>query len=330
MGHRDRRPKPKDVSMLRQRVITATILCVVVILPMFLAPSWAWGLLVAGGLWLAGREWQRLILPASALLSVTAATAPPTSPGPVAAATGPAIESSPRGSPTWLANGLLVVAIACLWWRESDPGRAQAGWQNALLVLDMLFWLLFAVPAVFRARPFPFGARTFAAVSLFCLWLGLYELRRIDPKLVLTVMMVVWIADIGAYFVGRAFGRRKLAPRVSPGKSWEGALGGLVVVLLVAFTALALIPADSTLAAVFPRWLVERAGIAATVLVLVAMVALSVIGDLHESLLKRARGVKDSGRIFPGHGGVLDRIDALIPTVPLALLVIQGMIGGPE
>jgi phosphatidate cytidylyltransferase len=147
---------------------------------------------------------------------------------------------------------------------------------------------------------------------------------------VLTVMMVVWIADIGAYFVGRAFGRRKLAPRVSPGKSWEGALGGLVVVLLVAFTALALIPADSTLAAVFPRWLVERAGLAATVLVLVAMVALSVIGDLHESLLKRARGVKDSGRIFPGHGGVLDRIDALIPTVPLALLVIQGMIGSPE
>jgi phosphatidate cytidylyltransferase len=304
--------------MLRQRVITAVILIAVVMLTLFLAPPWAWGALVAVGLWLAGREWQRLILPASTMLERSAAGNPT------------AQDVSPsRGGPTWLATGLLVVALACLWWRESEPDQGPPSWQQALIVLDMLLWLLIAVPAVFRARPFPFGARAFAAVSLFCLWIGLYELRRIDPLLVLTVMGVIWIADIGAYFVGRAIGRRKLAPRVSPGKSWEGAIGGLAVVLAVAFATVPMLPGDPALAAVFPRWLADRAGLVAMSLVLVSMVALSVIGDLHESLLKRASGVKDSGRMFPGHGGVLDRIDALVPTVPLALLVIQG-IGGSD
>ena len=305
--------------MLRQRVITASILLAVVLLTLYLAPTWAWGLLSIVALWFGGREWERLILPAGAALQ---AAAPGAAPAPAAAT---AQTPAGQGFP-WLATGLVVAALACLGWRESAGRAVGAGWESGLLVLDLLLWLLLAVPAVFRARPFPFGARTFAAVSLFCLWLGLYELRRIDPTLLLSAMAVIWAADVGAYFVGRAFGRRKLAPRVSPGKSWEGALGGLALVLLLSFATMVRLGDAASLQAVFPRWLAQHAGIGLTVMVLVAMVALSIIGDLHESLLKRARGVKDSGRLFPGHGGMLDRIDALVPTMPLALFVVQAVI----
>lgn len=335
--------------MLRQRVITATILVVVVLATLYLATSWAWGALSVAALWFAGREWERLILPARdalraargpALVSDGAAGAAGTagsSSAADAAGTGDA-GGTAAATPTdsgfpWMATGLVAMALVCLVWRESSGADAatpaaaswHAGWQSGLLVVDLLLWLLLAVPAVFRARPFPFGARSFAVVSLFCLWLGLYELRRIDPTLLLSTMAVIWVADVGAYFVGRAFGRRKLAPRVSPGKSWEGALGGLGLVLLLSVAAIAWLPATDSVAAVFPLWLADRAGLGLTVLVLVALVALSIIGDLHESLLKRARGVKDSGRLFPGHGGMLDRIDALVPTMPLALFVVQAV-----
>lgn len=326
--------------MLRQRVITATILLAVVLLTLYLAPTWAWGLLSIVALWFAGREWERLILPANDALraarpdaaTIIGSSAPP--PVQSSPSSAPTTGSTSTGSPAsisfpWLATGLVVVALACLVWRESAGYRAGPGWESGLLVLDLLLWLLLAVPAVFRARPFPFGARTFAAVSLFCLWLGLYELRRIDPTLLLSAMAVIWAADVGAYFVGRAFGRRKLAPRVSPGKSWEGAFGGLAVVLVLAFAVLAWVPDSGAMAALFPHWLADRAGIGVTVFVLVAMVALSIIGDLYESLLKRARGVKDSGRLFPGHGGMLDRIDALVPTMPLALFVVQAVLQRP-
>ena len=301
--------------MLRQRVITATILLVVVLATLYLAPSWAWGLLSAVALWFAGREWERLILPAADALR--AAGDDPVTPTATASPGG-------EGFP-WLATGLVAAALACLAWRESAGYDAGPGWESGLLVVDLLLWLLLAVPAVFRARPFPFGARSFAVVSLFCLWLGLYELRRLDPTLLLSTMAIIWVADVGAYFFGRAFGRHKLAPRVSPGKSWEGAIGGLALVLVLALAAVAWLPASAATAHVFPTWLAARAGLAITVLVLVALVALSIVGDLHESLLKRARGVKDSGRLFPGHGGMLDRIDALVPTMPLALFVVQAI-----
>ena len=128
-------------------------------------------------------------------------------------------------------------------------------------------------------------------------------------------MAIVWIADTAAYFTGRAFGRRKLAPEVSPGKTWEGVYGGLAA---VAIYALALVPlaagagfagANSPLAVIL--WIAAA----------LALAAISVVGDLCESLLKRQAGVKDSGRLFPGHGGVLDRIDALLAAMPPAALL---------
>ena len=124
--------------------------------------------------------------------------------------------------------------------------------------------------------------------------------------------MLVWVADSAAYFTGRAFGRRKLAPSISPGKTWEGALGAVVAVALVGLLL------NQWLARVGPMsldasWVFPE---------LMLIVALSIIGDLFESLLKRHAGVKDSGRTLPGHGGVLDRIDSLTSTLPFALLLL--------
>jgi phosphatidate cytidylyltransferase len=124
----------------------------------------------------------------------------------------------------------------------------------------------------------------------------------------------VWVADIAAYFAGRAFGRRKLAPAISPGKTWEGVYGALAAVVLY---ALALVPLAR--AAGYPREPTALA-IAAWIVLALALTALAVGGDLFESLLKRLAGVKDSGTLLPGHGGILDRIDALLAALPLAAL----------
>jgi phosphatidate cytidylyltransferase len=135
-------------------------------------------------------------------------------------------------------------------------------------------------------------------------------------------MVLVWIADIGAYFSGKAFGKRKLAPTISPGKSWEGAIGGGIAVLLVASISIVLAQAAAPwLQDTFAYKLQARFGWALTLLALLVLVAASVIGDLFESQLKRRAGMKDSSNLLPGHGGVLDRIDALIPVLPLAALI---------
>jgi phosphatidate cytidylyltransferase len=132
----------------------------------------------------------------------------------------------------------------------------------------------------------------------------------------LSVMAVVWVADIGAYFAGRAFGKRKLAPSISPGKSWEGAVGGWIAVLLLTALCVYFVPAANFPADVMKKW-----GWPGFVAVMTLLAAASVVGDLFESMLKRRAGVKDSSNLLPGHGGVLDRIDALIPVLPLAALL---------
>jgi phosphatidate cytidylyltransferase len=131
-------------------------------------------------------------------------------------------------------------------------------------------------------------------------------------------MAIVWVADIGAYFAGRAFGKRKLAPSISPGKTWEGVAGGLVAVLVLAALA-------AQLPETFQAQLLVRYGWFKWVLFLGLFVAASVVGDLFESMLKRRAEVKDSSGLLPGHGGVLDRIDALVPTMPLAYLLSAQM-----
>jgi phosphatidate cytidylyltransferase len=149
---------------------------------------------------------------------------------------------------------------------------------------------------------------------LLAAWVALVQLQARSPWLALAAMAIVWVADIAAYFSGRAFGRRKLAPAISPGKTWEGVQGALAA---VAVYAVALIPLAH--AAGYSRDVTLFAAIVWIALAL-ALALLAVGGDLFESLLKRLAGVKDSGTLLPGHGGVLDRIDALLAALPAAAL----------
>ena len=161
------------------------------------------------------------------------------------------------------------------------------------------------------------------AIAVVGCFAAIVELFRHSPVYLLSVMALVWIADIGAYFSGKAFGKRKLAPSISPGKSWEGAIGGAIAVLIIASATSLYAGNDmySPLADTFAVRLEFEHGWGVTLLALVLISAASVVGDLFESQLKRRAGFKDSSALLPGHGGVLDRIDALIPVLPLAALI---------
>ncbi|WP_300442113.1 phosphatidate cytidylyltransferase [Zoogloea sp.] len=180
--------------------------------------------------------------------------------------------------------------------------------------VSALFWILCA-PFWLRARWALSGNAASAIVGVVLLLppsLAMAHLRLLSPWLLLGVMAAVWVADIAAYFTGRAFGRRKLAPSISPGKSWEGAYGAVVGVVIYGFLCLS-----------FTGHGVTDAGTVAVIVgALVAFTAISIMGDLFESMLKRQAGVKDSGTLLPGHGGILDRIDSLTSTLPFAGLLV--------
>lgn len=193
----------------------------------------------------------------------------------------------------------------------------------AVLWLALLWWCI----CFLLVRSYPAGSEKWGSVparalmGLFVLvpaWVGLNYLRTggfqfgettNNLLLILYVLCVVWAADTGAYFAGRAFGKAKLAPRVSPGKSWAGVWGGLVAVGAFALVAS----------------LLASAGVGQSVLLIVASLAtglVSVLGDLLESMLKRYRGIKDSSQLLPGHGGIMDRIDSLTAAIPVFALII--------
>lgn len=182
-------------------------------------------------------------------------------------------------------------------------------------------WLLIALLVVRGAHR---GARLPHAVSaplafalLAAAWFGLMRLVDGGFAYLLSVLAIVWLADIAAYFAGRRWGRRKLAPAISPGKTWAGAVGAVAAVLIAAVLLARLAPDLPALS----TQLQHRLPLAAALAVLAALVALSIVGDLFESLLKRQVNAKDSGQLLPGHGGVLDRIDALIAVLPAAALL---------
>lgn len=191
-----------------------------------------------------------------------------------------------------------------------------------LFAICTLIWALrltpslaFGLPPVESARNRLLGA-VYSLTILGC-FVAIILFYQYSPLYLLSVMAIVWVADIGAYFAGRAFGKRKLAPSISPGKSWEGAIGGWLAVLAIS-AACVFTPA---LKGTFSTQLQAAWGWGVWFLVLSVLTAASVVGDLVESQLKRRVDMKDSSRLLPGHGGVLDRIDALIPVLPLALLV---------
>jgi phosphatidate cytidylyltransferase len=162
-------------------------------------------------------------------------------------------------------------------------------------------------------------------LALWLTWLAVVQAREIGIAFLLSVLVLVWGADIAAYFAGRAWGGRysrgKLAPAISPGKSWEGVWGGMAAVLALALVWLllerrGLLPPPSLYGHLW-----AHGGTVLLVLGVVALAAMSVVGDLVESLVKRSAGMKDSSHLLPGHGGVLDRVDALLPTLPLAMML---------
>jgi phosphatidate cytidylyltransferase len=161
-------------------------------------------------------------------------------------------------------------------------------------------------------------------LALVLAWLAMAQARVIGVNFLLSILVLVWAADVFAYFAGRALGgkftERKLAPEISPKKSWEGVWGGMAGVVLIAF---AWTFADNAAQADVPSLYSRLASLGWAILVLASLflAAMSVVGDLTESLVKRAAGMKDSSQLLPGHGGVLDRVDALLPTLPLAMML---------
>ncbi len=199
-------------------------------------------------------------------------------------------------------------------------GAAQTFW----FVISVLVWVLRFVPSLKTGLPKldSVGNTLLSltyAVSLVGCFAAIVALYAYSPLYLLSVLVIVWCADIFAYFSGKAFGKRKLAPSISPGKSWEGAIGGGIAVLVLA--TLAIVLANEQLADTFPIRVQASLGWAVTWFVLILIVAASIVGDLFESQLKRRAGMKDSSNLLPGHGGVLDRIDALVPVLPLAALI---------
>ena len=260
--------------MLRTRVITAIALLLVLLPALFyLSPS-LWIVAVVAVLMTASWEWARLArLPAKAVWPFVLLT----------------------GSAGWLMQ-------------ISAPAAVRAGYGIALL-----FWLI-AVPLMFLTARRPKG--WLAALAGWCVLLpfgaALVDLREMGPWRLLSVMALVWVADIAAYFAGRAFGVHKLAPAISPGKTWEGVAGA---VLGVALYLTVNVYFDNPLLSGESVWVLVA-------IVAVCLTMLSVLGDLFESAMKRSAGMKDSSQLLPGHGGILDRIDALTSTLPVTALLL--------
>ncbi|THF63463.1 phosphatidate cytidylyltransferase [Pseudothauera rhizosphaerae] len=265
--------------MLKTRVITAVLLLGALLGAVFYLPPLAWLALSALICGAGGWEWGGLTRLAGTPRIVFA-----------------------------VLLGLLCLVVGWVVGLGEAGGRAPFA-LGGLYLLGAVFWLV-AVPLWLRRKWQVQGMGAAVAVGAIVLLppaLVLAQLRQLGPWLLLAALAICWVADIAAYFAGRAFGRRKLAPAISPGKTWEGAWGALAGVLAYGFVAVWQLFA--------PAWSVG--GVVALALALAALTAVSIVGDLFESLLKRQAGMKDSGTLLPGHGGILDRIDSLTSTLPL-------------
>jgi len=218
-----------------------------------------------------------------------------------------------------------IAVTAALWLSYAAGFFAPQSMAYLVIVLALcgpgIAWMLWRGMGRWSSVPRPLRlALGWAVIALA--WLAVVHARAVSLNFLLSVLVLVWAADIAAYFGGRAWGVRKLAPQISPGKTWAGAISGAVAVLLI---ALAWGWADTRLSwdglsvysLLWQRW---GWGAAAC---LALLVALSITGDLVESLVKRVAGVKDSSGLLPGHGGVLDRVDALLPVLPMAVVLVS-------
>lgn len=282
--------------MLKQRVITAIVLLLVLLPALFhsspLVFSGVAAIMIAAAAW----EWARL--------------------------------NGFQGLTAYLSGLTCLTLCGVAWWSGmlKTPFPFPAVWSvfGALWVFAAAWLLKSGVSKWAKINP---TLRLFVGLgSLALAWLAVAQARVVGVNFLLSVFVLVWVADIFAYFAGRAFGGRvvkqKLAPSISPGKSWEGVWGGMAGVIVLSFCW---VWADKAYGISVPSLysqLLEKSWwvLLSAVLFLCAM---SVAGDLVESLVKRSAGAKDSSGLLPGHGGVLDRIDALLPTVPLAMMLYQ-------
>ena len=280
--------------MLKQRIFTALALLAVLLPALFAETPQAFlilsALLIAAGAW----EWARM----NGMANVKS-----------------------------VLSGVLCAGMCALaWW---------AGWTSQ--IETWLWWLAGATWVGLTAWMLLRGVQGWAlwrpdlrwalgVILLWLAWLAMAQARTASVQLLLSIFCVVWAADVFAYFFGRAIGgkiiHQKLAPIVSPGKSWEGAIGGLLGVFLIAFGWMHFEQIYQWPGVSFFMEMTQH-GFFLWALSLIFLTTMSVVGDLVESLVKRSAGVKDSSKLLPGHGGVLDRLDALLPALPIAMMLLH-------
>lgn len=264
--------------MLKSRIITAVILVLLLSLVLFVLPDGWWDGLVVLVAVQGALEWSKL--------------------------------SRLSAGNTIL---YILITLACmlllLWFDASHSDAGQFSLHALIYAFSALLWLI--VVPLWMAAGWRVENRLLMCligwVVLIPTCLAMLDLYAMSPWVLLLLMSLVWVADIGAYFSGRRFGKHKLAPSISPGKTWEGVAGGML---------------GASLYVVALWYVIPFAGLSTLLLLGCCWVVLAVIGDLFESAVKRQAGVKDSGELLPGHGGLLDRIDALTSTLPLAALAI--------
>lgn len=262
--------------MLKTRIITAVFLLLGLFALVFFAPVKLWTLICLGLALLALREWSGFV----------------------------ALKASQNYAYLLLAL-IIGVCVFVL------PDSTYRDYHNLMILLLLgcasLFWIVIAPVWLIRNRAFNnrFIMAALGLLLIMATWQALVGLRAISPWLLLGIVVAVSIADSAAYFAGKRFGRRKLAPEISPGKTWEGVYGAIFGVTIYGVVL--------CYSQGYSFWLIIS---------LWLLVVLSIIGDLIESLLKRKAGLKDSGALLPGHGGVLDRIDGLLPTLTVTLFCI--------
>lgn len=283
--------------MLKQRIITAIILIIVFIVAATALPPFYFALSLTPVVLIAAWEWGGFI----------------------------GLDSKEARASYCVTIALMLVGLFFLLGISPSATVLDTTRVVTLLLLGMIFWgfslfVLWGYPGNRNVWNDPSRIATMGIFSLLPTWIGLVQLKYLqnDGYYLLALIVLVAAVDIGAYFAGTSYGRRKLAPNLSPKKSWEGVWGGLAACVLLGSGLIWLL--HSHMRALSTTQFIM-------LFILTALItALSVVGDLLESMLKRNQSIKDSGGILPGHGGILDRVDGLMAATPVYVLLIMLML----